>query len=234
MRRAVLPGSTAMTLRSSMVPWHPRMFCTWCVSKLTCSLGLVRFNSSKIHCLAAPMASGALGSEHVLRVLKLESFCSSCCRRSSDTDATSFSIRGSIVCACTGARISRSASAPPHTILIRTCCTVPILTWFQSPSSVVVCGRPFHREGTEDTGTHRDRTHLKLTTVWAPACGRRREERKHAYTNRTADSPTRIRVLFLLTPRAKRGAQTDPVLSSTLCASPCPLCLCGEAGSVKP
>src|SRR5688500_7582716 len=97
MRRGLLPGSTAMTLRSSIVPWQPRMLSTWCVSKLTCSFGLVRFSSSKIHWRAAPIASGAFGSEQVLRVLKLESFCSNCCSRSSEIDSTSLTIRGSIV-----------------------------------------------------------------------------------------------------------------------------------------
>src|SRR6185436_7754387 len=118
MRRGLLPGSTAITFRSSIVPWQPRMLCTWCVSKLTCSFGLDRFSSSKIHCRAAPIESGAFGSEQVLRVLKLESFCSSVRSRASETDDTSFSMRGSTVCACTGALVKMAPRmAPAQTAL---------------------------------------------------------------------------------------------------------------------
>src|SRR5450759_4286623 len=60
------------------------------------------------------MPSGAAGSEHVLRVLKLTSFCSSCCRRASEIDPTSFSIRGSMVCAWTGAWSTTAAMSAPH------------------------------------------------------------------------------------------------------------------------
>src|SRR3954468_15152026 len=134
MRRGLFPGSTAITLRSSIVPWQPRMFCTWCVSKLTWSFGLVRFSSSKIHWRAAPTVSGAAGSEQVLRVLKLESFCSSCCSRSSEIDDTSFSIRGSIACARAGAGISTAAMATPHQTIFRCRTARMLLRILRGPS----------------------------------------------------------------------------------------------------
>jgi hypothetical protein len=46
MRRGVLPGRIAITLRSSTSRVMRPRAGIWCVSKLTCSFGLVRFSSS--------------------------------------------------------------------------------------------------------------------------------------------------------------------------------------------
>ncbi len=118
MRRGDLPGSTAMTFRSSTSCVMRPPCGIWCVSKLTCSRGLEFFSVSKIHCRASPRPFGRFGSDSVFLVRKLDSFVSSCCRRSADTEAISFWIRGSssppgaaAVCAAAVPVVAKSAAS---------------------------------------------------------------------------------------------------------------------------